>query len=415
MFISKLRKVFVLLISVVFIIFGSVPVSVFAFDGEGSLNETQKAKPDIDDFDSIEDYLKYLDEHPDVEMPSIDEIEANANYNITINATLQYTVKDGLNCGLYDNAIQKSYKDGNNLYILQRVPISSTHAGADARLVRCTISGNVATAQDSMTLYHFGHGQTLELLDYTINGYPRFLIACTDNTQAGYSHWPTEIGMITYEPGGYTNVSTTPRLIDIQYANKDHTPYASVWRVDAALSSDKMKLVIWMKNSDSNYQYSVYNMSTIKQLLNAAESNGTYTVSCNSTSVINAFLGSYQQTESGAFLPNGSFQGLEMTNGLTMLIDGGINNQVPKVGYVYGSILSNNVYYCSWIFNATLIGNINGTNVLAANAGAEIESPQLIGDTLYVTIYRRNQAQNDGKYSIFSVPLSAFSMPMLEE
>ena len=176
-----------------------------------------------------------------------------------------------------------------------------------------------------------------------------------------------------------------------------------------------MKLVIWMKNSDSNYQYSVYNMSTIKQLLNAAESNGTYTVSCNSTSVINAFLGSYQQTESGAFLPNGSFQGLEMTNGLTMLIDGGINNQVPKVGYVYGSILSNNVYYCSWIFNATLIGNINGTNVLAANAGAEIESPQLIGDTLYVTIYRRNQAQNDGKYSIFSVPLSAFSMPMLEE
>ena len=60
------------------------------------------------------------------------------------------------------------------------------------------------------------------------------------------------------------------------------------------------------------------------------------------------------------------------------------------------------------IFGSVPVGNINGTNVLAANAGAEIESPQLISDTLYVTIYRRNQAQNDGKYSIFSVPLSHF-------
>ena len=246
MFISKLRKLPVLLISVVFIIFGSVPVSVFAFDGEGSLNETQKAKPDIDDFDSIEDYLKYLDEHPDVEMPSIDEIEANANYNITINATLQYTVKDGLNCGLYDNAIQKSYKD------LQRVPISSTHAGADARLVRCTISGNVATAQDSMTLYHFGHGQTLELLDYTINGYPRFLIACTDSTQAGYSHWPTEIGMITYEPGGYTNASTNNAMyltsdLSSRYVNSCVALYFSEYEVGT--SDDEVELNTgWVDN-----------------------------------------------------------------------------------------------------------------------------------------------------------------------
>ena len=415
MYNSKFVKCIVLLVAVTYLVLSSVPVSIFAFDGESSLTEKQTVKPDIDEFDSIEEYLQYLDEHPELDVPSIDEMEANANYNITVNATLQYIVKNGNNCSLQDSAFQKTFKDGNYLYVLQRMPNSSKSLGPDMQLTRCSISGNVATALDSMTLVNFGHSQTLELLDYTINGYPRFIIACNNNSQAGTYYWSTEIGMITYVPGGSANKNTTPRLVDIQYANKDNTPYASVWRVDAALSSDKLKLLIWMKNSESNIQYSIYNMTTIKQLLNTAESGGTYTVSCNSTSVGNALIGSCQQSASDAFLPNGSFQGIEIANDLTMFINGGKNNQVPKVGYVYGSILTGKVYYCSWIFNASLVGNVNNVNVLAAYAEAEIESPQLISDTLYISVYRHNQSQLNGKYSVFTVPLSAFSMPMLDE
>lgn len=388
---------------------------VYAFDGEGSLtgNDTWI---DVDDFDSIEEYMLYLEEHPEVARPSIDEIEANANYNITVNANLQYIVKNGTNCNLQITAIQKTYKDGNYLYVLQRIPNSSTTCGPNMQLTRCTISGNVATAQDCMTLVDFGHSQTLELLDYTINSYPRFIIACNKNSQAQHSsYWSTEVGRITYTPSGSAYLNTTPRLVDIQYANIDHSPYGNAWRVDAGLSSDKLKLVIWMKNSGGNIQYSVYNMTTLKALLDAAESNATYTLSCSSSAVINAFLGSCQQIGSDAFLPNDSFQGVELSNSLTMFINGGKNNQVPKVAYISGGIISNYVYYCTWVFNATLVGNVNNVNVLAEYANAEIESPQLIGDTLYVSIYRRNQSQANGKYSIFSIPLSAFSIPMLDE
>lgn len=147
----------------------------------------------------------------------------------------------------------------------------------------------------------------------------------------------------------------------------------------------------------------------INAIFNNLEQESTKILSCNSNAVKNNFLGGLQQLSQDAFLPNNSFQGLELNDNLTMFINGGKNNEVPKVAYVTGSINSTYDYNCTWVYNASLFGYINNVNVLAANSNAEIESPQLINNTLYISVYRVQKSQANGKYSIFSTPVSAFS------
>ncbi len=406
------KTVTIVIFALIMITISSVkPVS--AFDGEGSLSENNIVRLDKDDFDTVEDYMKYLEEHPEAIGPSVAEIEANALNNINVTVTLQYKLQNGTNCELLSTAFQKTYIDGDNIYVLQRKLDTDNNPSHDMQLTRCLISGNVATAQDMMTLTDFGHSQTLDLIDHTLSGQPRFIIACNYNTSVGDSYWSLNIGRLTYVAGSTANYTDIPSLTSINYANKNHTSYGTVKRVDAALSSDKTKLIIWMKTANTNnIQYSIYNMTGstgINAIFNNLEQESTKILSCNSNAVKNNFLGGLQQLSQDAFLPNNSFQGLELNDNLTMFINGGKNNEVPKVAYVTGSINSTYDYNCTWVYNASLFGYINNVNVLAANSNAEIESPQLINNTLYISVYRVQKSQANGKYSIFSTPVSAFS------
>ena len=110
-----------------------------------------------DDFDTLEEYQKYLETHPKVQTR---QSRVSANKNVKAAATLRYKIK-----GLTSTAaIQKTYIGSTYIYVLQR-------KNADTILSRCLINGTTATYQDEMVLKNFGHGQTLEWFEHNSKAY----------------------------------------------------------------------------------------------------------------------------------------------------------------------------------------------------------------------------------------------------
>lgn len=112
-----------------------------------------------DDFDTPEEYRKYLEEHPEQQVETY-AAKASANHNVKATATLRYKIQNLPS----KNAIQKTYIGSTYIYVIQRV-------GANSLLSRCTINGNLATRKDYMTLKNFGHGQTLEWFEHKSKPY----------------------------------------------------------------------------------------------------------------------------------------------------------------------------------------------------------------------------------------------------
>lgn len=354
---------------------------------------------DRDGFDNQEDYNKYIEEHPE-EMPIPQEmIEINANYNINVTATPLYKIVDNLS-EAWTNAVQKTFILGSDIFILQR-------KGKNMRLTRCHIYLNTASAVDRMTLNNFGHSQTLDFIDYDSEGHPRFIIACEAGTTS--FNWSKKIGRITYIAGTTKKDTDIPTLSAIEYANIGGTSFGELLRVDAALSTNKSRLVIWAKSSTGKNQYSVYNMSQISSIFDAKETapSGSKDTPCTDSAVQAALLSSIIQNSTNVMLPNNSFQGLDLKNNDIIFIDGGKDIDIPKVGYITTYILSSGTLYMTWLFNATVVDNAGELSI----SGVEIESPQVIGDTLYCTFFFGNKDIANGRFYIYTIPISAFSLP----
>ena len=77
-----------------------------------------------DDFDTLEEYQKYLETHPKVQTR---QSRVSANKNVKAAATLRYKIKGLTNTA----AIQKTYIGSTYIYVIQRI-------GSDSRLSRCS-------------------------------------------------------------------------------------------------------------------------------------------------------------------------------------------------------------------------------------------------------------------------------------
>lgn len=339
---------------------------------------------DIDDFDTREEYEQYVRETGDTSaqypnpstlagVPDISITATSSDYGAT--ATKRYTLK-GLRYAL---AIQKAYIGSTYVYVLQR-------SGKDMYLSRCTISGSSATYKDEMKLTNFGHSQTLEWFEY--GGIPYFWIGCKESDDTT-QYWSTQVGRLEYKAGTTVDYTAIKRLSSIIKANKDGKANGTIKRSDAALSSDKSILLVWSRNTENVMQFTFYNAAKINAALSSSSSKY---VSCDSSAIKSACISSFKMNNT--FLPDGSCQGLEVSDAKSIYMASGANNEKK------------------WIFKLNSTGSVTGKVYmknadLASGTNTEIEGLQLSGDNVYFGLCNHNKKASGEQY-IYSVPKSVF-------
>ena len=332
-----------------------------------------------DDFDTPEEYRKYLEEHPEQQVETY-AAKASANHNVKATATLRYKIQNLPS----KNAIQKTYIGSTYIYVIQRV-------GANSLLSRCTINGNLATRKDYMTLKNFGHGQTLEWFEHKSK--PYFWVTCKENTEYD-NYWGTQIGRLEYKAGQTIDYTSICRFSHLSYANKSGKSFGSVKRVDAALSSDKTKLLFWVQEkSKGEIQYSYYNTAKLNAALDKKEKEASKYVPCTDASIKAACYGSFRQTGSNRVLPNGSCQGLEFSDATSIYVIGGNVGETPRIAKMTESGANYKYSYLATILH----GNFGKST--------ESEGIQLKGNLVYFGICDKSKAD---PACIYSINKSAF-------
>jgi hypothetical protein len=323
---------------------------------------------DKDDFETLEEWEAYQKEHP---TRSARETAVTPKLSMDVEVELQYTIT-----GLpKSRAIQKSYIDDTCIYVTQRVD-------ATTYLSRCKIDIKTGTAecQDYMVLENFGHGQTLE--GYTYHGKQYFWISCKANENYD-NKWAMQIGRIQYEGGKtYSDYTQVSRFTDLNFANEAALSFGSVKRVDAALSNDGTKLLLWVQNTENVIQYSYFDANVMNDLLDAVEEENEETentdlcVSFENNEILqNVCYGSFEQaTSAEKTLPNGSNQGIEISDWEDIYIVGGKAGETPKMTLMRGQ-----GYDYEWEYLVSFTNEAFGSKT-------EIEGIQLEGDMIYVGV-----------------------------
>lgn len=331
-----------------------------------------------DDFETIEEWEEYLREHPQ----AYDMIMASPSPYSTgnVKAKLRYTVR-GLPC---ENAIQKMYVGEKEIYVTQRY-------GKTTYLSRCEINKNTkeAVCKDFMTLQRFGHGQTLEYFEW--NGKAYFWVGCKPNT-AYDADWAMQIGRISYEPNTAIDYTQVCRLGTLNYANQTGVGLDGVKRVDAALSDDGSKLLIWVRSPENAMQYSWYDAAALNQILDERENEMVKYVSfLDNERLRQACLGTIvQKTASDWILPNDSFQGVEFTNQASVFTVGGGVGEKPRIALME---LNGKQYKYTKLATVTNLSNLSTS---------EIEGIQLAGDCIYFGVCNHNvKATEQYIYSVY--------------
>ena len=178
---NMMKRISVIMLTAVLavnMLLGGVPVAsaqdVSDESAEESVEESAKSQSiiyDRDDFDTFEEYEQYAKK---MGIPVQYQTKSgDASVSGTTGTAVVYAPKSSLAYTIKNlkiaKAIQKTYIRNDYIYVLQR-------DGKDMILSKCKISGSEATKESEMTLYNFGHSQTLEWFEY--GGKEYFWIAC---------------------------------------------------------------------------------------------------------------------------------------------------------------------------------------------------------------------------------------------
>lgn len=338
-----------------------------------------KGKLSKDDFNTPEEWYRYLEEHPEESVVGFANGYPEEHMHVT--PELAYTIK-GLKS---KKVIQAIYLDEEYLYVTQRVAASGF--SGDTRVTRCTLDkdNKVATCRDQMILKNFGHGQTLEFYTYKEKTY--MWISCKANT--AYSNaWALQFGRLEYQPGvtisDYTKIS---RFSEIAYANGDATKFGTVKRIDVALSNDESKLLIWAQDVNNNVQYSIYRTDILNAYLDVADLlSSKYIPFSNNVLLQRAHITSFVQYSSEVVLPNGSNQGIELADDGTIYIAGGNVGEIPQIAVMKPE---EDGTYPSYSTLLTLIHE-------DFNAQTETEGMQLTHTGIYLGVVSHVDKDTDG-------------------
>ncbi|MDD4371583.1 MAG: helveticin J family class III bacteriocin [Anaerostipes sp.] len=370
---------------------GITTTSYAAVDGaappiEGDVNDAGEGNGvtgvfEKDDFDTPEEYAKYLEEHPEEQ---IQTYAATANKNVNASAKLHYKIN--MQNFSVKTAIQRAYIGSTYVYITQR-------KNEDTYITRCTINGNELKKKDGMHLTNFAHSQTLEWFEH--NGKDYFWVGCKPNVNWPDIDWATQVGRIQYTAGTtISNYTKICRLSHLSYANKAGSSFGAIKRSDSALSSDRAKMLLWVEDNTGEVQYSYYNMSKINAALDKVESASSKSVEMDSSAIKSACYGSFRQSKSNKVAPNGSNQGVEFTDADSVYIIGGKSDDKPIISKLTGSGSSYKYSTQCTVTNTALIKD------------AEPEGIQLKGDYIYFGISKPSCKATE-QY-IYRIPKSAF-------
>lgn len=158
---------------------------------------------------------------------------------------------------------------------------------------------------DSMTINDAGHAQTLE--QFTYGGKIYFLVTLGVNFIEDM-YWSTEIGCVEYKPGTTVNSANLKRYTGFKVGNGSD----EIKRVDAALSSDKSRIVVWKKDTANKIEVSGYSFSDFKKVL--LDNTTGYTASITKLSKEYSFN---NKSNNSLLFPK-SFQGIDVSN----MVDG---------------------------------------------------------------------------------------------
>lgn len=192
--------------------------------------------------------------------------------NITVQAASLYKASSS---GMPKNTIQSFFINGSDIYICQQFEnISfngSDYTENNILLSRCALDERrTFLIEDSMLLRNVGDGQTLDM--YTYGGTTYFLVSCGAKADSD-NIWSTEIGRITYCPNTVLENSDIERLTDLTYSNDENVSFGEISRVEAALSTDNTKLLLWKCSQSGSNQFSVYDFDVINQQLSSSADN----------------------------------------------------------------------------------------------------------------------------------------------
>ncbi len=167
---------------------------------------------------------------------------------------------------------------------------------------RCNLNGQF---MDFMTIENGGHGSTLELSHK--NGSDVYFLIATNSNIVNNTVYSNQLGIIKYEAGATIKNANIKRIKGIKYANTSGKEFCSaINSAVGALTPDKNKILIYAR-ATGIVQYSLYDYADFKNSLSTSPAtfqNNTK-LKCN-----------YSCTQSGSsiVLPNGQFQGIDISN-----------------------------------------------------------------------------------------------------
>ena len=205
----------------------------------------------------------------------------------------------------YIYVTQHDYNNRNNT-LLSRCTITGIRDSEDNSIIAECKNG------DYMTLKDFGHGESLAMSTYNNSTY-FYVGAAVNKTKNTDERWSKQIARIKY-------VSKTT----LNYANTNLTSVGTVNRVACAASSSQF--IIRTQVTSGKVQYSIYELSAINKAFDEADGRTDKTVSFKgNTTLKKACTKSFVHSSNANNLvyPNGSFQGMDLTNGGNIYLAGG--------------------------------------------------------------------------------------------
>lgn len=216
--------------------------------------------------------------------PNIAILTGNYKYKIT-----------GL---IQSRPIQNFYVGSTYIYITQQDNTGTYY------ISRCNLNGQF---MDFMTIEDGGHGSTLEL-SHKDGSNVYFLIATHTNIVNG-TIYSNQLGIIKYEAGKTIKNIDIKRIKGIKYANSKAEGFCDeINSAIGALTQNKNKILIYARAS-GKVQYSLYDYATFKNSLTTTPATFQ-----NNTTLKNACNFSCVQEGASIVLPNGQFQGIDISN-----------------------------------------------------------------------------------------------------
>ncbi|MCF6515454.1 hypothetical protein GSH19_04715 [Lactobacillus sp. S2-2] len=264
-------------------------------------------------------------------------------------------------------------------------------------------TGNSQTVDFSnaevMTLKNFGHSQTLAYFSH--NGIPYFWVGTKKrDTPISGIYWSTQLARIQFIPGKIYNGNTeVPRLSSINCATKSGNSLGTLKRFDAALSSNKEKLLIATTMTNNQTYFTLYDNKKLNNALDNATTASKY-LALSNASARNCVIKDHPIS-----LSQSSIQGFALSDGDAIYV----SSDIKKSPASAARPTITKYYWSGSRKQISLTGAFNSANATQV----ETEAPYIYGSQILFSMsYHKND--NYGNEYTYGNKVYGFSKSLLK-